>query len=94
MPIYRRVPKFGFTNPNRVSYRGLNLDSIQKLAQELNIDMINPEILIANGLLGKNDRVKILGRGELTVKLEINAHAFTETAHNAIQAVGGVANII
>jgi large subunit ribosomal protein L15 len=94
MPIYRRVPKFGFTNPNRVSYSGLNLDTIQKLAEELSLQMVNPEILTEHGLLGKNDRVKIMGRGELTVKLEINAHAFTETAHNAILAVGGVANII
>lgn len=94
MPIYRRVPKFGFKNPNRIAYRGLNLDTIQKLAEQYKLEILTPELLTEHGLLGKNDRVKILGRGELTVKLEINAHAFTATALKAIEAAGGIANII
>lgn len=94
MPIYRRLPKFGFKNPNRVEYRGINLDTIQHLAESQNIEVITVEILIENRLVNKNDLIKILGRGELKSKLEINAHAYTSTALNAIEAVGGVANII
>jgi large subunit ribosomal protein L15 len=94
MPIYRRVPKFGFKNINRVAYRGINLDTLQELVEKKNLETITPEILHENGLAGKNDRIKIMGRGELKSKLEINAHAFTATAHKAIEAAGGVANII
>ncbi|MBN2746115.1 MAG: 50S ribosomal protein L15 [Bacteroidales bacterium] len=94
MPIYRRVPKFGFKNPNRVEYRGINLDILQKLADERNVQVIDQELLMANGLINQKDLFKILGRGELKAKLEVNAHAYTATAKNAIEAVGGVANII
>lgn len=94
MPIYRRVPKFGFKNPNRVAYRGINLDTLQELVDNVKLEAITPEILIENGLARKNDLIKIMGRGELKSKLEINAHAFTKTAQNAIESVGGVANII
>lgn len=94
MPIYRRVPKFGFKNPNRVEYRGINLDSLQSLVDSKKMEAITPEVLVENGLARKNDLIKILGRGELKSKLEINAHAFTKTAQNAIEAAGGVANII
>ncbi len=94
MPIYRRVPKFGFKNPNRVEYRGINLDVLQKLAEERNVQVINQELLMASGLVNQKDLFKILGRGELKAKLEVNAHAYTATAKNAIEAAGGVANII
>ena len=94
MPIYRRVPKFGFKNPNRIAYRGINLDSLQDLVDSKKIEAITPEVLVENGLARKNDLVKIMGRGELKSKLEINAHAFTKTAQKAIEAAGGVANII
>jgi len=94
MPIYRRVPKFGFKNPNRIAYRGINLDSLQALVDSKKIEAITPEVLVENGLARKNDLVKIMGRGELKSKLEINAHAFTKTAQKAIEAAGGVANII
>lgn len=94
MPIYRRVPKFGFKNRNRIEYRGVNLDVIQALAEKKNLTVITPEVLVENGLARKNDLIKILGRGELTSKLEINAHAFTGTAQKAIEAAGGAANMI
>ncbi len=94
MPIYRRLPKFGFKNRNRVAYRGINLDTLQQLVDKKNLESITPEILFENGLARKNDRIKIMGRGELKSKLEINAHAYTQTALKAIEAVGGVANII
>jgi large subunit ribosomal protein L15 len=90
MPLYRRVPKFGFKNINRVEYQGINIDVIQALADK-GITTINQEVLIENGLVGKNDLIKILGRGELKAKVEVNAHAFTATALKAIEAAGGVA---
>ncbi|MBN1338541.1 MAG: 50S ribosomal protein L15 [Bacteroidales bacterium] len=91
MPLHRRVPKFGFKNINRVDYRGVNVDLIQKLAEEKNLTAIDPLVLIENGLAGKNDLIKILGRGELNVKLEVTAHAFTKKAKEAIESLGGSA---
>ncbi len=91
MPLFRRVPKFGFKNINRVEYRGINIDLIQKLSDEKGITNIDPQVLIDNGLATKNDLVKILGRGELKAKIEIKAHSFSATALKAIEAQGGVA---
>jgi large subunit ribosomal protein L15 len=92
MPLQRRVPKFGFTNINRVEYTGINIDALQKLVDEGKItDVVSPEILIENGLLGKRDRLKILGRGALTAKLSVTAHQFSKTALAAIEAAGGSA---
>jgi len=90
MPLQRRVPKFGFTNINRIEYVGINLDTIQKLVDDKKItDTLNKEILIQNGLVQKKDLIKILGRGELTAKLSITADKFTKTANEAIVKAGG-----
>ena len=94
MPLHRRVPKFGFKNMNRVEYHGINVDTLQKLAEAKKLKAIDIEVLLANGLASKNDLVKILGRGELKLKLEVKAHAFSEKAKAAIEAQGGVATII
>ncbi|MFZ4740286.1 MAG: 50S ribosomal protein L15 [Bacteroidales bacterium] len=94
MPIYRRVPKFGFKNINRKEYNGINIDTLQRLAETKNLQVIDLDILKENGLISKNDLVKILGRGELKVKLEVTAHAFTATAKKAIEANGGVTTTI
>lgn len=91
MPLQRRVPKFGFTNPNRVEYKGINLDVLQRLSEELKISEFTPEVLFNNGLAAKKDLVKILGRGELSAKLTVTAHAFSESAKSAIEAKGGEA---
>jgi len=92
MPLQRRVPKFGFTNINRKEYQGINLDRLQSLVDSGKItDTVNLEILMANGLAGKNDLIKILGGGELKAKLNITVHKFTGTAKAAIEAVGGEA---
>lgn len=93
MPLQRRVPKFGFTNPNRVEYHGINLDALQKLAEEKKITEITPAILHQNGLCAKKDLVKILGRGELKAKLKVTAHGFSATAKAAIEKAGGTAEI-
>ena len=89
MPLQRRVPKFGFKNPFRVEYHGINLDALQKLVDEKKVKSITPEILVENGLASKKDLVKILGRGELKAKLEVTAHGFSATAQTAIEAAGG-----
>ena len=87
--LTRRVPKFGFSNPTRVEYKGINLDAIQALAIEKKLTSIDPAVLHANGLIQKKDKLKILGRGEVTGVLNITAHAFSATAKAAIEAKGG-----
>jgi len=94
MPLQRRLPKFGFKNINRIEYHGINLDSIQKLTEKLNLSSIDFDILVQNGLANKNQLVKIMGRGELKAKLEIKAHAFTASAKKAIEDKGGNATEI
>ncbi|QFZ53848.1 50S ribosomal protein L15 [Oceanihabitans sp. IOP_32] len=92
MPLQKRVPKFGFTNINRVEYQGINLDTLQKLVDDSQIkDTVDFETLFSNGLVGKNDLVKIMGRGELKSKLKVSAHKFTASAKAAIEAAGGEA---
>ncbi|MFO7873507.1 MAG: 50S ribosomal protein L15 [Bacteroidales bacterium] len=94
MPLGRRVPKFGFKNRNRVAYRGINLDRLQKFVDEKGVDTIDPETMIQNGFASKNDKVKILGKGKLDAKINITAHAFSKTAVEAIEGKGGTVNRI
>jgi len=91
MPLQRRVPKFGFRNINRVEYQGVNIDTLQILAEKNKISTFTPAKFVELGLAGKNDLVKILGRGELKTKLEVTANAFTATAKKAIEDNGGTA---
>ncbi|MBT8297470.1 MAG: 50S ribosomal protein L15 [Maribacter sp.] len=92
MPLQRRVPKFGFTNINRKEYQGINLDKLQELVDKKVIkDAVTFDTLVANGLVGKNDLVKILGRGELKASLKVSVHKFTASAKAAIEAAGGEA---
>ena len=94
-PLQRRVPKFGFTNPNRVEYNIVNLDTIQSLVDSKKLKgTIVKKDLIENGLIQKNDLVKVLGRGELTSKLDITVNAFSASAKAAIEKVGGTATVI
>ena len=94
MPLFRRVPKFGFRNINRKEYRAINLDTIQKLVDDKKVAAIDRDVLISNGLASKNDLIKILGQGELKAKLEITANAFSKSAIAAIEAQGGTATKI
>jgi len=92
MPLQRRVPKFGFTNINRKEYQGINLDTLQQMVDDKKIKgTVDLETFAAFRLAGKNDLVKILGRGELKAKLKVTAHKFTASAKAAIEAVGGEA---
>lgn len=89
MPLQRRVPKSGFKNLNRVEYVGINLDVLQSLVEKYNLSAIDFEVLKSHGLVSKKDLVKVLGRGELTSKIEVKAHAFSAAAQKAIEAAGG-----
>jgi large subunit ribosomal protein L15 len=89
MPLQRRVPKFGFTSPNRVEYKGVNLDTLQALVEKLGKNTIVIQDIIDNGLAGKHDLIKILGRGELNVKVEVSAHKVSKSALAAIESAGG-----
>jgi len=89
MPLQRRVPKVGFKSINRVEYVGVNLDVLQALTEKFTLTAVDFDTLKEHGLVSKNGLVKILGRGELTAKLEVKAHAFTATAQKAIEAAGG-----
>ncbi len=89
MPLQRRVPKFGFKNINRVEYKAINLDIIEALIERKKVKEITPEVLQANGLVSRNERVKILGRGELKSKIDVTAHKFSATAKAAIENAGG-----
>tara|TARA_B100000780_G_C21088703_1_gene438694 strand:- start:155 stop:601 length:447 start_codon:yes stop_codon:yes gene_type:complete len=94
MPLQRRVPKFGFTNINRVEYKAINIDTLQELSDNKKVTDVTLEVLIENGLASKNDLVKILGRGELNAKLTVEAHKFSASAKSAIEAKGGEAKTI
>ena len=89
MPLQRRVPKFGFKNINRVEYKAINLDTIQKLAEAKSLAKIGVNDFIEAGFISSNQLVKVLGNGTLTNKLEVEAHAFSKTATAAIEAAGG-----
>lgn len=89
MPLQRRVPKFGFKNINRVEYVGVNLDVLQGLVEKHNLQTIDFDTFKTHGLASKNDLVKVLGRGEISAKVEVKAHAFSASAQKAIEAAGG-----
>jgi large subunit ribosomal protein L15 len=94
MPLQRRVPKYGLTNLNRKEYKAINISTLQTLASERKLSVIDVEALSAAGLVSKNDLIKILGNGKLTSKLDVKAHAFSKSAKAAIEALKGTATII
>jgi len=94
MPLQRRVPKYGFKNVNRKEYKGINISTLQDLAEKHNIEKIDFEVLLMAGLTSKNALVKILGNGSLERKLEVHAHAFSKSAVEAIEAKKGTVVIL
>jgi large subunit ribosomal protein L15 len=94
MPLQRRVPKFGFKNNNKVYFKAINLDVLEALAESNKGADLSLELLINNGLVGKKDKIKVLGRGELKSKVNVQAHAFSDTAVKAIEKVGGTATTV
>ena len=95
-PLQRRVPKFGFTSPNRKKYIGINLDTLQELisVKKIKSGKIDKQVMIENGLIKKKDLVKILGRGKLDSKIEVTADSFSKSAQIAIEKLGGSTTII
>jgi len=91
MPLQRRVPKFGFKNINRKEFKAINIDVIQELVDKKGLDSVDLEVLISAGMIKKQDFVKILGKGTLTKKIEIKAHAFSKSAVAAIEEAKGTA---
>ncbi len=94
MPLQRRVPKFGFKNINRKEYLAVNLSTLQKLAEEKNLTKIGMAELVEAGLTNGKKLVKILAKGELKAKVDVEANAFSKTAEEAIKALGGNTTII
>lgn len=94
MPLQRVVPKSGFKNINRVEFKGINLEVLQQLSEKRNTTVIDKEFLISAGVASKRDRIKILGGGILSVKLEVKAHAFTKSAKEAIEKLQGTTEIL
>ena len=89
MPIQRRLPKFGFKNINRVEFKAINLETLQVIADSNNLTKIGLNELREAGYISKSAMVKILGKGTLTAKLEVEANAFSKSAEEAIVAAGG-----
>lgn len=89
MPLQRRVPKFGFKNINRKEYKSINIEVLQGLVEKNGWSVIAPENLMEAGLVSKNDLVKILGKGTISAKVEVKAHAFSKSAEAAIEAAQG-----
>ncbi len=94
MPIQRRVPKRGFSNPHRVEYTVLNLGQIEQLAEKYNLTEFSLENLYINGLISQTDKVKVLGNGELKNKFTFKVNAVSEKAKSAIEAAGGSIEIV
>ena len=94
MPLQRRIPKFGFKNNNKVYFKAINLDALEELAQKTKAAAINLQLMTENGIVGKNDKVKVLGRGELKSKVSVEAHAFSAAATKAIESAGGSATTV
>ena len=92
-PIQRRLPKFGFKNPNRVEYKAVNLGVLQELVTSKGISDFNQDVFVENGLASKNELVKVLGTGELSDKINVTAHGFSASAKEAIESKGGTATI-
>jgi large subunit ribosomal protein L15 len=93
MPLVRRIPKFGFKNNNKVVFKAVNLDVLEDLAAKVKSDL-SLEVLVSNGIVSKNDKVKVLGRGELKSKVNVHAHAFSDGAVKAIEKVGGTVTTV
>lgn len=94
MPIQRRTPKRGFKNPNKIEYKVINVGNVDQLAQTYNLTEISVETLYNIAYIGKTDKVKVLGNGEITGKFNFKVHAISEKAKSLVEAAGGTVEII
>ena len=92
--MWKRTPKRGFKNINRVEYTALNIERLQAIVDKHQLTTVNPQTLAEHGIVRKCEKVKILGRGELNSKIEVTAHAFSSSAKEAIEAKGGTVNLV
>lgn len=92
MPLQRRLPKFGFANHFRVEYKVFNLRDIQAIAEAYSLNDITPAVLRSLGYLGQRELMKVLAEGELTLSLNITAHAFSKKAEEVITSQNGTVN--
>jgi large subunit ribosomal protein L15 len=93
MPLQMRLPKIGFKNPNRVEYSPVNLSQLQAIADKFSVDTISAEFLTEKGYISRTQKIKVLGNGELTAKLSIQAHAVSASAKEAIEKLGGTITV-
>lgn len=94
MPLQRRVPKFGFKNNNKIYFKAVNLDVLEGVAEKTKSNALTRQMMVDNGIIGKNDKIKVLGRGELKAKINVEAHSFSATAVKAIENAGGTVTTI
>jgi len=94
MPLQRVVPKSGFKNFNRIEFKAINLEVLQRLSEKLNISVIDLDVLVNSGIVSKNEKIKILGKGVLTNRLTVKAHAFSKSAKDAIEKLEGTTEIL
>ena len=96
MPLQRRIPKFGFKNINRVEYKPVNLETLQMLVDNKKVkkNTVNISTMVDNGLVNKNDLIKVLGNGEIKSSLKVEAHGFSKSAIKAIEKAGGEIKVI
>lgn len=94
MPLQRRLPKFGFKNPGKVTFKVLNLDDLQKLSETYSTTAMDLAFFQGHGLISKKDKVKVLGRGELNANVSVTAHAFSDSAKTLIEKAGGSTNLV
>jgi large subunit ribosomal protein L15 len=94
MPLQRVVPKFGFKNVNRKEYKAINLDVLQGVAEALKLNTVDLDTFVEAGMASKNDKIKILGDGVLSLKLDVKAHAFSKSAKEAIEKLEGTTEIL
>ncbi len=94
MPLQMRLPKRGFKNPNRVAYVPINVERLQEISEKFNTDTIDVEVLVANGIVKKTDKIKVLGHGELGKKLNVTVHACSASAKQTIEEQGGTVNLV
>ena len=94
LPLQRRLPRYGFKNPNRFTYKPVNLKTIQQLIEKEKLVLVDTEVLVRHGLIDKHDYYKILGYGDLQAKIDVSAHAFSASARTAIEKLGGQTTII
>lgn len=94
MPLYRLVPKFGFKNINRVEYIGINLDTLEQMSEKFNTNDITVDLLKENCVISRNEKVKVLGRGELTKAINVTVNAISKNAKAAVESKGGVVTVI